>query len=107
LAEVIEGEMAVNAPEHVIERDVFLKPEIIEQPRRRSLKPIIAVSPADSAGFNESRPCSDDNQSPTLSTVSANSGHSPSGLADEATPLCCAARPALPTSDMREKADVG
>ena len=38
LAEVIEGEMSVNAPEHVIGRDVFLKAEIIEQPRRRSLK---------------------------------------------------------------------
>jgi hypothetical protein len=36
LAEVIEGEMSVNAPEHVIDRDVFLKAEIIEQPRRRS-----------------------------------------------------------------------
>jgi hypothetical protein len=38
LAEVIEGEVAVNAPEHVIERDVFVEAEIIEQPRRRSLK---------------------------------------------------------------------
>jgi hypothetical protein len=34
LAEVIEGEMAINAPEHVVDRDVFLKTEIIEQPRR-------------------------------------------------------------------------
>jgi hypothetical protein len=37
LAEVIEGEMAVNAPKHVVDRDMFLKAEIIEQPRRRSL----------------------------------------------------------------------
>src|SRR3984957_6141106 len=46
LAEVIEGEMSVNAPEHVIDRDVFLKAEIIEQPRRRSLKAHHRVSPA-------------------------------------------------------------
>jgi hypothetical protein len=38
--------------------------------------PIIAVSPAESAGFNESRLGSDDNQSLPISTVSANSGHS-------------------------------
>ena len=37
LAEVIEGEMSVSAPEHVIDRDVFLKAEIIEQPRRVSM----------------------------------------------------------------------
>ena len=37
LAEVIEGEMAVNAPEHMVGRDMILKAEIIEQPRRRSL----------------------------------------------------------------------
>jgi hypothetical protein len=46
LAEVIEGEMAVDAPEHVINRDVFLKAEIIEQPRRRSLKAHHRLSPA-------------------------------------------------------------
>ena len=37
MAEVIEGEMAVNAPEHMVGRDMILKAEIIEQPRRRSL----------------------------------------------------------------------
>jgi hypothetical protein len=37
LAEIIEGEMAVNAPEHMVDRHVFLKAEIIEQPRRRFL----------------------------------------------------------------------
>src|SRR4029077_12621820 len=37
LADIIEGEVTVDAPEHVIDRDVFLKAEIIEQPRRRSL----------------------------------------------------------------------
>jgi hypothetical protein len=37
LAEVIEGEMAVNAPEHMVDWDMFLKAEIIEQPRRRFL----------------------------------------------------------------------
>jgi hypothetical protein len=36
--------------------------------------PIIAVSPAESAGFNESRLGSDDNQSLPISTVSARSG---------------------------------
>jgi hypothetical protein len=46
LAEVTE--VAVNAPEHVIERGVFIEAEIIEQPRWRSLKPIIAVSLAES-----------------------------------------------------------
>jgi hypothetical protein len=76
LAEVIEGEMSVNAPEHVIDRDVFLKAEIIEQPRRRSLKAHHRCLSRKSAGLNESRRASDDNQSPTLSTVSANSGHS-------------------------------
>jgi hypothetical protein len=38
LAEVIESETAVNAP-HVIDRDVFLKAEIIEQPPRRPSSP--------------------------------------------------------------------
>jgi hypothetical protein len=34
---------------------VLVEAEIIKQPRRRLLKPIIAVSPAESAGFIESR----------------------------------------------------
>ena len=38
LAEIIEVEVAVNAPEQVIRRDVVVEAEIIEQPRRRSLK---------------------------------------------------------------------
>jgi hypothetical protein len=38
LAEVIEDEMAVNAPEQVIGGDMFVEAKIIEQPRRRSLK---------------------------------------------------------------------
>jgi hypothetical protein len=38
LAEIVEGEVAVNAPQQVIARDVVVKAEIIEQPRRRSLK---------------------------------------------------------------------
>jgi hypothetical protein len=38
LADVIEGEMPVNAPEHMVGRDMFLKAEIIEQPRRRSFE---------------------------------------------------------------------
>jgi hypothetical protein len=46
LTEVIEGEMSINAPKHVIDRDVFLKAEIIEQPRRRSLKAHHRLSPA-------------------------------------------------------------
>jgi hypothetical protein len=37
LAQVIEGEMAVNAPKHVVDRHMFLNAEIIEQPRRRCL----------------------------------------------------------------------
>jgi hypothetical protein len=39
LAELIQLEVAVNAPEQVIGRNVFVEAEIIEQPRRRSLKP--------------------------------------------------------------------
>jgi hypothetical protein len=55
LAEVIEVEVAVNAPEHVIERDVLVEAEIIEQPRRRSLKTHHRRLSRKSAGFNESR----------------------------------------------------
>jgi hypothetical protein len=75
LAEIIEGEVTVNAPEHVIERDVFVEAEIIEQPRRRSLKAHHRRLSRKSAGLNESRRCADSNQSPTLSTVSAPSSH--------------------------------
>jgi hypothetical protein len=63
-----------DAPEHVIENDVFIEAEIIEQPRRRSLKAHHRRLSHKSAGFNESRRGSDDNQSPTFSTVSAQSG---------------------------------
>jgi hypothetical protein len=35
---VWSADVAVNAPEHVIGRDVFVEAEITEQPRRRSLK---------------------------------------------------------------------
>jgi hypothetical protein len=38
LAEFTEGEMAVNAPEQVIDRDMFLKAEIIEQATPREMK---------------------------------------------------------------------
>jgi hypothetical protein len=69
--------VAVNAPEHVIERDVFVEAEIIEQPRLRSLKPHHRRLSRKLARFNESRRCSDDNDWPTLSTASARSGHSP------------------------------
>ena len=31
LAEIIEGEVAVNAPEHVIGRDVVVEAEVVEQ----------------------------------------------------------------------------
>jgi hypothetical protein len=62
LAEVIEGEMAVNAPEHVIDRDMFLKAEIIEQPRRRSLKAHHRCLSRKSPRSNDPRHCSDDNQ---------------------------------------------
>jgi hypothetical protein len=51
LAEVIEGEMAVNAPEHMVDRDMFLKAEIIEQPRRRFLSAHHAASPAGISGM--------------------------------------------------------
>ena len=44
--------MSVNAPEHVIGRDVFLKAEIIEQPRRRSLKAHHRHLSRKSAGLN-------------------------------------------------------
>jgi hypothetical protein len=33
VADIIKGEAAVNAPEQMIERDVFVEAEIIEQPR--------------------------------------------------------------------------
>ena len=72
--------MVVNAPEHVIENDVFIEAEIIEQPRRRSLKAYHRRLSRKSAGFNESRHGSNDNQSPTFSTVSAQSGRPPQRL---------------------------
>jgi hypothetical protein len=64
----------------VIENDVFIEAEIIEQPRRRSLKAHHRRLSRKSAGFNESRRGSDDNQSPTFSTVSAQSGRPPQRL---------------------------
>jgi len=62
LAEVIQLEVAVNAPEQVIGRNVFIEPEIIEQPRRRSLKAHHRRFSRKSAGFNESQHSSAGNQ---------------------------------------------
>ena len=39
LAQIIEVEVAIDAPEHVIGGDVFVQAEIIKQPSRRLLKP--------------------------------------------------------------------
>ena len=62
LAQLIQLEVAVDAPEQVIGRNVFVEAEIIEQPRRRSLKPHHRRLSRKSAGFNESRCRPDDNQ---------------------------------------------
>jgi len=59
---------------------VFIEAEIIEQPRRRSLKAYHRRLSRKSAGFNEITRGSDDNQSPTFSTVSAQSGRPPQRL---------------------------
>jgi hypothetical protein len=62
VADIIKGEAAVNAPEQMIERDVFVEAEIIEQPRRRSLKAHHHNLSRKSMGFNESRHSSAGNQ---------------------------------------------
>ena len=70
LAEIIEVEVPVNAPEHVIDRDVFVEVEIIEQPRQRLLNPHRRFS-CRSAGFDKSRRRSHGTEWPTYSTISA------------------------------------
>jgi hypothetical protein len=67
--------MRVNAPEHMVDKDVFLKAKIIEQPRRRSLNAHHRRLSRKSAGVNESRHHTDHNQSLTFSTISTQSGH--------------------------------
>jgi hypothetical protein len=64
---IIECE-SVNPAEHVIERNVFVKAEIIKQPHRRSLKAHHRRLSRKSAGFNESRHSSARNQAATFST---------------------------------------
>jgi len=39
LAKISEVQVTVDAPDHMIGRDVLVEAEIIEQPRRRLLKP--------------------------------------------------------------------
>jgi hypothetical protein len=53
VADIIKGEVAVNAPEQMIERDVFVEAEIINS--RRSLKAHHHNLSRKSVGFNESR----------------------------------------------------
>jgi DNA polymerase IV len=54
-AEIGEVQVAVDAPEQVIKRNMLIEAEIIKQPRRRLLNPHHRLSPAESAGFRESR----------------------------------------------------
>jgi hypothetical protein len=66
VADIIKGEGAVNVPEQMIERDVFVEAEIIEQPRRRSLKARHHHFSRKSVGFNESRHSSAGNRAATF-----------------------------------------
>ena len=63
LTETIKVEMPVNAAQQMIGRDMVVEAEIIEQLRRRSLKAHHRHLSRKSAGINESRHDSDDNQS--------------------------------------------
>jgi hypothetical protein len=54
-------DVAFIAPENVIGRDAFVEAEIIEQPRRRPLKPHHCHLSRKSAGLNESPRCADGN----------------------------------------------
>ena len=55
LTEIGEVQMTVDAPEQVIGRHVLVEAEIVKQPRRRLLNPIIAASPANQTRSDESQ----------------------------------------------------
>ena len=73
LAEVIQIEVAVNAPKHVVGRDVVIEAKIVKQASRRHLNPHHRYLSRIRRG-SESRPSLHINQSLTFSTISAQSG---------------------------------
>jgi hypothetical protein len=66
--------MPVNAAQQMIGRDVIIEAEVVKQLGRCRLNPHHRRLSRKSAGFNESRRYTDNNQSLTFSTVSVRSG---------------------------------
>src|ERR1700722_1608518 len=79
LAEVIAGEMAVNAPEHMVDWDMFLKAN-----HRTAAQAFLECPSSPSLPPNQQDLMNHGTPPPTikegLSTVSTESGHPPSGL---------------------------
>jgi hypothetical protein len=67
--------MPVNAAQQMIGRDVVVEAEVVKQLSRCRLNAHHRRLSRKSAGFNESRRYTDNNQSLTFSTVSTFSGH--------------------------------
>jgi hypothetical protein len=79
LPEALEVEMPINAAQQMITKDVVVEAEVVKQLGRRRLNAHHRSLSRKSAGFNESRRYTDNNQSLTFLTVSAQTGQTWTG----------------------------